>query len=136
MRIRNISNQSIPVRRTDTAGNIVETIVVSPGDSDVHEIWKDTIERNHGALIHVAPEGAYEGPTKRSLVEPTRDVPRNTGEPSSAVKHDDQPTGTAPHPGRPNPGEKTPEQLEEERKADEAKKRADEKGPGTRRREG
>lgn len=135
MKVRNISNQTIPLRRTDVHGTVLDTLQIAPGDNEVHELWAETIKTSRFAdlMTTTGLDQPYEGPTVKRHVE----AQPATGEPSSAVKHDDMPPGSAPHPGRPHPGE-TPEQAakREADEAAEAKKRIDEKGPGTRRRDG
>lgn len=95
MRIRNISNQTIIARRTDHKGDVIDTLQIGPGDSDVHEIWKDTLATKHAALVQIAPDGAYEGPTIKRHVEPTKDVekPAEPAKDDKAKKADEKGPG-------------------------------------------
>lgn len=144
MRVRNTSNQGIILRETDRSGQQTDVVRLQPGDNDIHEKWKPYAEAHPHVSIDAA--GPYEGPASKRFHEPIVASPP-PGDPASSVKHDDEPKGG--HPGRPagpddetarvTPpgGEPTAEELEAKRKADEdAAKRRDERGPGTRRRDG
>lgn len=146
MRVRNTLAQAVILRETNTRGEQLDSIRLAPGDNDIHEKWKAIAEAHPHVATGDAATGPYEGPSRRSFVEPVRSPP--PGDPASAVKHDDDPKGG--HQGRPagpdeetarvTPpgGEPTAEEIEAKRKADEAeaKRKADERGPGTRRRDG